>query len=129
MSSAKSVLVIGLQPQLLDFSDPAYAAFPDLTAGKIQSALDSDNAYLNSLGYEAKLCLTDLGETAADVVTAELKQKRYDCVVIGAGVRTIPKHFLLFEQLINVVREHAPQAKICFNTKPDDTAKAVRRWI
>src|SRR5262245_59468321 len=39
------------------------------------------------------------------------------------------KHFLLFEKLINVIHEHAPQAKICFNTLPSDTADAVKRWL
>jgi hypothetical protein len=58
-----------------------------------------------------------------------LKQKHFDCVLVGAGVRKLDKHFLLFERLINVVHEHAPDARICFNTKPDDTADAVRRWL
>ncbi len=41
----------------------------------------------------------------------------------------MPSKFLLFEKLVNVVHEHAPQAKLCFNTKPSDTAEAVRRWL
>jgi hypothetical protein len=49
--------------------------------------------------------------------------------MIGAGVRKIDRHFLLFERLVNVVHEHAPRAKLCFNTKPDDTAEAVKRWV
>jgi hypothetical protein len=48
--------------------------------------------------------------------------------VIGAGVRTISTNFLLFEKVLNVVHEHAPQARICFNTGPFDTAQAVQRW-
>src|ERR1035437_8033326 len=53
------------------------------------------------------------------------RSKRF---VSRTGVRTIPSHFILFERLINVVHEHAPQAKLCFNTKPSDTAEAVQRW-
>jgi len=49
-------------------------------------------------------------------------------VVIGAGIRTIPADFLLFERLVNVVHRNAPGARICFNTKPSDTAEAVQRW-
>lgn len=33
------------------------------------------------------------------------------------------------ERLVNVVHEHAPRAKICFNTRPDDTRESVLRWI
>jgi hypothetical protein len=129
MATGPSVLIIGLQPQLIDFSSPDYAAFSGLDAAKVQAALDADEAKLKSLGYDAQLCLIDFGETAEAVVSDRLGQKRFDCVLIGAGVRTIGKNFLLFEKLINVVHEHAPQAKICFNTKPDDTAEAVHRWV
>ena len=128
MTSKKSVLSVGLQPQLINFADPAYAAFPGMTAEKVQGGLDKDIAALNALGYDARLCLTDFGETAEDVIRATLQKSRYDCVVIGAGVRTIGKNFLLFEKVLNVVHEHAPQARICFNTGPFDTAAAVQRW-
>jgi len=124
MTTRKSVLLIGFEPTLLD-----YATIPDLDAGKVTAALKADEARLRGLGYEVELCLIDLGQTAAKVVQDRLKQKQFNCILIGAGVRTIPKYFILFEKLINVVHEHAPQAKLCFNTKPSDTAEAVQRWI
>ena len=127
--AAKSVLIVGLQPKLIDFSLADYAAFPGMDAAEVQSALDADEARLNSLGYDAQLCLTDFGETAESVVRDHLKRKKFDCVLIGAGVRTIGKNFILFEKLVNAVHEHAPQAKVCFNTKPSDTAEAVQRWV
>jgi hypothetical protein len=84
---------------------------------------------LSRLGYDVQMCLTDFGETAEAVVRGQLKQKLFDCVLIGAGIRTMPSKFLLFEKLVNVVHEHAPQAKLCFNMKPSDMAEAVRRWL
>lgn len=128
MNAKKSVLSIGLQPTLIDYADPAYAAFPGMTAEKVQGGLDKDIATLTALGYDAKLCLTDFGATAEAMIRASLQEKRYDCVVIGAGVRTIGKNFLLFEKMLNVVHEGAPQARLCFNTGPFDTAEAVKRW-
>lgn len=124
MTVGKSVLLIGFEPTLLD-----YATIPDLDAAKVMAALKADEARLVGLGYEVELCLHDLGETAETVVLNRLRQKQFDCILIGAGVRTIPKYFILFEKLINVVHEHAPQAKLCFNTKPSDTAEAVQRWV
>ena len=129
MATGPSVLIVGLQPQLIDFSSSDFAAFPGLDAAKVQAALDADEATLTSLGYDAQLCLTDFGDTAEAVVSERLKQQQFDCVLIGAGVRTIGRHFLLFEKLINVVHAHAPHAKICFNTRPDDTAESVQRWV
>jgi len=128
---AKSVVIIGLQPKLIDFSLSEYAGFASagMDATKIQSELDADAAQLNKLGYDAQLCLVDFGETAESVVRNHLQHKKYDCVLIGAGVRTVGKNFLLFEKLINIVHMHAPQANICFNTKPNDNIEAVQRWI
>ncbi|HOE41743.1 MAG TPA: hypothetical protein PLB25_08965 [Rhodoferax sp.] len=129
MTAKKSVLIVGLRPELINFADPAYSAFPGLDAGKVMAALTADELNLNALGYDAQLCLTDFGETAETVIRKKLAEKKYDCVLIGAGVRTITPNFLLFEKLINIVHEHAPTARICFNTKPSDTAEAVKRWI
>lgn len=129
MTATKRVLVIGLQPALIDFSAPDYAAFPGLDAAKVLAGLTAAEEQLHRLGYDAQTCLVDFGETAEAVVLDRLRQARFDCVLIGAGVRTVARHFLLFEKLINLVHEHAPQAKLCFNTNPNDTAEAVRRWI
>ena len=53
---------------------------------------------------------------------------------LGAVARTAtplyaaPPLLELFEALINAVHEHAPRARICFNTTPRDSEAAVRRW-
>jgi len=129
MTNKKSVLVIGVQPALMDFSDPDYAAYPGMDAAKVLAGLKAAEASLTDRGYDVQMCLTDFGETAEAVVQYQLEQQRFDCILIGAGVRTIAGNFLLFEKLINVVHAHAPQAKLCFNTKPTDTAEAVQRWL
>ena len=127
MAEQKSVLVIGLDPALIDFSKPGYA--PGMDATKVLAGLKSSEDELTRLGYSVQMCLIDFGETAEAVVQSQLKRRRFDCILIGAGVRANPSNFLLFEKLINVVHEHAPQAKICFNTLPSDTAAAVKRWL
>src|SRR3989442_14725249 len=126
VTDEKSVLVIGLEPTLIDFSHPDYAD-TGMDATKVLAGLKSSEDELTRLGYSVQTCLTDFGETAESVVQSQLKQKRWDCVMIGTGVRTNPSNFLLFEKLINVVHEHAPQAKLCFNQLPADIAEAVKR--
>ena len=127
MTDEKSVLVIGLDPTLIDFSQPGYA--PGMDATKVLAGIKSSEVELTRLGYDVQTCSTDFGETAAAVVQNQLKQKRFDCVLIGSGVRTNPSNFTLFEKLINVVHEHAPQAKLCFNQLPADIAESVKRWL
>jgi hypothetical protein len=127
MTETKSVLMIGLDPYLIDFSQPGYP--PGMDAAKVMAGLKACDDELTGLGYSVQSCFTDFGETAEAVVQSALKEKRFDCILIGAGVRAVPSNFILFEKLINVVHAHAPQAKICFNTLPSDTAAAVKRWL
>ena len=101
-----------------------YSLIPDMNAEKVMAALKADQAKLNALG-----CLTDLGGTAEAVVLQKLSESTFDCTLIGAGVRTVPTHFLLFEKSIHVVHQNAPKAKLGFNTKPSDTAETVQRWV
>jgi len=127
MTKEKSVLIIGLDPVLIDFSQSGYA--PGMNAAKVLAGLKSSEEELAQLGYVVQTCLTDFGETAEAVLQSKLRQERFDCILIGAGVRANPRNFLLFEKMINVVHAHAPHAKLCFNTLPSDTAAAVRRWL
>lgn len=126
---SRSVLVIGIDPYLIDFTTPDFSTV-DLTADDIQSGLEQSAAILNAEGYAAELCLISLtlNEVTAQITRA-LDARPQDCVVIGAGIRTMPSNLQLFETVLNVVHQHAPQAKICFNTVPTDTVAAVERWI
>ena len=123
------VLSVGLVPSLIDYSAPGFAAYPGMNADKVMAGLNHDIATLNGLGYDAKLCLVDYGETAEAVLKAALSETACDCIVIGAGVRLFPENTPLLEKLINIIHRNAPDAALCFNTRPDDTADAVRRWV
>src|SRR5208283_1592272 len=112
MEKKKRVLVIGLEPTLVDFSH-----IPDLNAEKVMAALKADQAKLNALGYDTQLCFTDLGRTAEAVVLRKLSESTFDCIVIGAGIRTLPTHFLLFDVAIedewgNVITCSPPHSRI-----------------
>jgi hypothetical protein len=125
MTHEKKVLMLGLDPKVVDYSHLAVK----LDEPTLRAGLAADEKRLRELGYDAKWLLLDRGETAEAVVATALKEKTFDCVLIGAGIRTIPPMFLLFEKLINVVHEGAPRAKLCFNTVPEDSAASVQRWV
>jgi hypothetical protein len=125
MTHEKKVLMLGLDPKVVDYSHLAVK----LDEPTLRAGLAADEKRLRELGYDAKWLLLDRGETAEAVVSAALKEKTFDCVLVGAGIRTIPPMFLLFEKLINAVHAGAPHAKICFNTVPEDSAVAVQRWV
>lgn len=129
MKKQPVILLIGIDPLLLDFSAPDFAAMPGISAEKIEAGTKAALDELKALGYDVTKCWVDLGATAAQTVQARLAERNYDGVIIGAGIRVAESNFLLFEQLINVVHSHAPQAKIMFNTSPKDNPTAVQRWL
>ena len=128
MADKKNIHIVGIDPYLIDFKSPEFAAVPDLTAEKVEASIKGSVNQLNETGYNAELCWTDFGQTAKQVVKAHLESRKFDGVVIGAVIRVVPGNFQLFENLINVIRETAPQATISFNTNPKDTTDAVQRW-
>jgi hypothetical protein len=125
MTRDKRVLMIGLDPKVVDYSHLPV----QLDEATLRAGLAADEQRLRDQGYDARWLLIDRGETAESVVSMALEEKAFDCILIGAGIRTIPPMFLLFEKLVNLVHETAPHAKICFNTVPEDTAVSVRRWV
>lgn len=124
MSDKKTVLLVGWNPDVVD-----YSRWPGLTPEKLRAALEDDRAKLEAVGYDAELGLITSSETAAASLKALLAAKQRDCVLIGAGVRTVPEYLQLFEALVNTFHECAPKAKLCFNSGPFDSVEAVQRWI
>ena len=118
----KSVILIGLPAPKPEDEIP-----PGLDREKLVNDINSIQADLDAGGYDALSLLVGPDDAVAEF-TERLKEKKWDFVCIGAGIRLSPKQFLLFEQLINVAHEHAPQAKLCFNTSPSSSLEAVKRW-
>jgi hypothetical protein len=123
--TATKVLLIGLNPQGFDYAN---SPFPDLTPEMVMKGLEADLANLNKEGYDARMILVDPAGDAAAVISKALTEK-FDCLLLGAGLRTTPKYFLLFETVINLVHQAAPGSKLCFNTGPHDSLAAIRRWV
>jgi hypothetical protein len=121
------VLLLGYDPETVDFSDPALP--PGMTVEKINAGIAVAMKQFAERGWEADLGLIRPDETAGPEVERQLASKGYDCVVIGAGVRLPPRGLALFEVVINAVHKAAPNAAIAFNTTPVDSADAAARWL
>src|SRR5258705_9772429 len=121
------ILLLGLDPETVDFSDPALP--PGMTAEKVRAGITVALKQFTERGWESDVGLIRPDETAGPTVERQLRSANYDCVVIGGGVRLPPRHLALFEVVINAIRKAAPGAAIAFNTRPDDTAEAAARWV
>ena len=119
----KKVLLIGLRSDCVD-----YEKWPQLSKEKLEAAFIQVITELTQDGYDAVWCLTDQGKTAEEQVRNALREEKPDIVLIGAGVRTDPDLFILFERVVNVVHAQAPSAKIAFNQLPHDSLESVQRW-
>ena len=121
------VLLVGYEPETVDFSDPALP--PGMTVEKVYAGIAVAMKQFADRGWEGDLGYIRPDETAGPAVERLLAAKNYDCVVIGAGVRLPPKGLALFEVVINAVHKFAPGAAIAFNTTPHDSADAAGRWL
>jgi hypothetical protein len=121
------VLLVGYDPQFVDFSDPALP--PGMTAEKIQTGVAVALKQMADREWLADHCYIRPDETAGPAVERQLKSVSYDCVVIGAGVRQLSRHVAVFESVVDAVRRAAPNAPIAFNTHPEDSADAAARWL
>jgi hypothetical protein len=113
------VLVIGLDPVRIPGWDPE----------PVVAAIARGQARFEEHDIEADLCLVAPDENAEAAVIAALTRRDYGCVVVGGGLRKHEPLLELFEKVVNLVRQHAPQAAIAFNRSPDDMADAALRWL
>ena len=123
----KRVLLLGYDPETVDFSDPALPL--GMTAEKVHAGIAVAMKGFAEHGWEADVCFIRPDETAGPTVERQLASTTYDCVVIGAGVRLPPQRLALFEAVINAVHKAAPRSAIAFNSRPEDSADAAARWL
>ncbi|KAF3922150.1 hypothetical protein ABW21_db0201509 [Orbilia brochopaga] len=118
--TAPSILYIGL---------PANSA-------QIPASANIDRVALN---HAIKQAVPDCAAAGFDTILFEfephdlplfqekLKERKWDAVIIGFGVRGQPPLTTHFEAVVNMVREHDAGIKLGFNTIPSDTVQAAKR--
>jgi hypothetical protein len=123
----KKVLLIGIDPKLID---PNLSTATGWDANRVWAAAQDANKRLVELGYELQSCLLDPRGTDESVVSDTLSREKFDCIMVGAGVRVLSQNTILFEKIMNTIHQKAPpSSKICFNTNPADTVEAILRWV
>jgi hypothetical protein len=123
-----TAIQIGLDPDVIDCSSPAFAQFPGLSTEKLRAANDENVAALRAAGYHVDNCLIDFGDAGADKARQWLEAKRYDAVLIGAGVRLVASNTLLFESIVNAAHIAQPGCRFVFNRAAVATPDDIRRW-
>ena len=83
----------------------------------------------HGVGVETCLFGLDGSEDVKAVVANALQAHPWECVTVGGGLRHSDDQVELLEQVINLVRRHAPNAAIAFNSTAETTYEAAARWI
>ncbi|MCX4725064.1 hypothetical protein [Streptomyces sp. NBC_01306] len=83
----------------------------------------------HGVGVDTCLFVLDGSDDMETVVVAALAARPWECVIVGGGARAPEDQLALFERVLNLVRQHAPDAAIAFNSTPADTFDAAARWI
>ncbi|WP_218026049.1 hypothetical protein [Nocardia miyunensis] len=113
------ILMLGLHPSALDYSN-----LPDVDEPTLTARIEAGNAALRAAGFDAVGFQIPADPARAESEIREhLSDGPFGLVMIGAGI----PYTLLFERIINVVTEAAPGVR--FNTSPENTVDTPRRWI
>jgi hypothetical protein len=123
-----TAIQIGLHPDAVDYESADFSQFNGLTRDKLSRANSDNVAGLRAAGYEADNCLIGTGEAGAEKARAWLSAKRYDAVLIGAGVRLVASNTLLFEAIVNAAHAANPECRFVFNYSATSTPDDIRRW-
>ena len=122
------VLLIGIDPDEVDFTDPALP--PGLNAEIIRRGVAISLEALKAAGREAvQAYLPANAEAAVLTLEAELARASFDCVVIGGGVVMPPRNRRLFEGLLNTIGRQNPTPAIALISRPEDAPDAVARVL
>ena len=111
------VLLIGLDPRKIPGFDPA----------PVELAIAIGNKRFVDAGIDVDTCLVEMDSAARTIIADALQVKPYGVVAIGGGIRKPDELVELFEDVIDLIRRHAPQAAIAFNTNPVTSFDAAKR--
>lgn len=121
----QTVLSIGLHPSAVD-----YSRYPQLDEATLTARIAAGEIALREAGFDLVSCQLPAEPDAAEAKLREcVAGGEFRVAMIGAGVRMAPEHTLLFERLINVTSGLVPGIRFCFNTSPETTIDALRRWV
>jgi hypothetical protein len=123
-----TAIQIGLDPDVIDYASPDFARFPGLCKERLRAANDENVAALRAAGYDVDNCLIDFGGAGAEKAGRWLAARRYDAVLIGAGIRLVAANTLLFESIVNAAHAAQPGCRFVFNHGAASTPDDIRRW-
>ncbi|WP_181775596.1 hypothetical protein [Amycolatopsis pittospori] len=119
------ILSLGLHPSAID-----YSRYPGIDEAALTARIAAGEAALRDAGFDIVSCQVSADpEEAEKTIRETVAADPVGVVMIGAGLRMAPEHTLLFERVVNLLNDLVPGIVFCFNTSPETTIDALRRWV
>lgn len=121
------VLMVGIDPDAVDYSDPSLP--PGLNAEIIRRGIARGLDDLRAAGHDAHHTYIPADPADLGALAERLHREQFDCVIVGGGVRLPPRNLALFEAVLNVVALSSSRPAIALVARPHDAAAAVSRVL
>jgi len=121
------VLMLGIDPDEVDYSDPALS--PGLDADMIRAGIAQSLDSLKDSGHDASMMYVSSDLAVLTALADRLASEPVDVVTIGGGVTRPPKNNELFETLLNIVGRASPTPRIALVMGPEHAPEAVIRVL
>jgi hypothetical protein len=121
------VLMLGIDPDDVDFSDPALP--PGLNADTIRAGIAKSLDQLKDAGHDASMMYVSSELAVLSQLADRLVGEPVDVVTIGGGVTRPPKNTELFETLLNIIGRVSPTPRIALVMGPEHAPEAVDRVL
>jgi len=122
----KKFLLIGLDPESIDYSAPGVPA--GMTAEKLLGTIKDAQKHFADQGDHLDNCKVKPDGSAEATVTAQLARATYNCILIGGGIQD-PKNMEMFERILNSILRHASGIPIGLVDLPKDAPETVARVL
>ena len=121
------ILLVGIDPDLVDFSDPAVP--PGINADMIRRGIRQALDELAAAGHDTQHLYIPLDPAAQAELTGKLATDSIDCIVVGGGIRVPPSNLLLFEAVLNTIARASSPPAIALVVHPGEASAAVARVL
>ncbi|RRS00562.1 hypothetical protein [Glycomyces terrestris] len=103
---------------------------PGLTAEDLAGQIERGIAAMREAGVDVEFAGigTDPDEAEAEL-RKRLAARPAGLALVGGGIRLLPDNTVLFERIVNVLVDARPGIRLSFNTNPENSLEALRRWL
>lgn len=119
--------MVGIDPEEVDFSDPALP--PGLDAETIRRGIARSLDDLRTAGHDAQHFYIPADPSGLSELAERLAREPVDCVVVGGGVRLPARNLPLFEAVLNTVASAVSTPTIALVARPEDASLAAARVL